>query len=271
MTLFFKNCIPCKVCGYLVSFSYKNKLMVIAILIGRRGSTGLPEKNTMNVLGRPLTAYPIIAAQDSKVVDQIFLSTDDPEIKRIGREYGATIIDRPDHLCTKTALGEDAFAHAYQVAKDRNPNQSIETVVLLFCNSPTVLPDHIRQGVELLKMNPRLDSAVTVSRYNMWSPLRARKLTADGTLQPFVPFEVFGDPKTLNCDRDSQGDVLFADMGVSVVRSKCLEDLSSGLLPQRWMGRKIAPIRNEAGCDIDYAWQIPQTEWWLKTYRPELF
>ena len=36
-------------------------------------------------------------------------------------------------------------------------------------------------------------------------PLRARKQVADGSLQPFVPFETFGDPKTLNCDRDSQG------------------------------------------------------------------
>ena len=75
---------------------------------------------------------------------------------------------------------------------------------------------------------------------------------------------VFGDPKNLNCDRDSQGDVWFADMGLSVVRTNCLEDMENGLLPQKWMGQKIAPIPSWGGCDIDYEWQIPMVEFWLK-------
>ena len=87
-----------------------------------------------------------------------------------------------------------------------------------------------------------------------------------GCLQPFVPFEFFGDPKTLNCDRDSQGDVWYADMGCSIVRPHCLESMEKGLLPQKWMGQKIAPIYQEAGCDIDYEWQVPVVEWWIKKY-----
>ena len=42
----------------------------------------------------------------------------------------------------------------------------------------------------------------------------------------------------LNCDRDSQGDVYFADMSLSVVRSKCFKDMENNLLPQKWMGKK---------------------------------
>ena len=61
---------------------------------------------------------------------------------------------------------------------------------------------------------------------------------SDGTLKPFVKFEYFGNPKTLNCDRDSQGNVYFADMSLSIVRPKCLENLKDGLLPQKWMGKK---------------------------------
>ena len=97
----------------------------------------------------------------------------------------------------------------------------------------------------------------------MWSPLRARKLTSNGSLKPFVKFEYFGNPKTLNCDRDSQGNVYFADMSLSIVRPKCLENLDSGLLPQKWMGRKIMPIKSWGGCDVDYKWQIPGVEHWL--------
>ena len=86
---------------------------------------------------------------------------------------------------------------------------------------------------------------------------------SDGTLQPFVPFETFGDPSTLDCDRDSQGDVWFADMGASIIRPANLDDLDGGLLPQKWMGQRIHPIRNEGGLDVDYPYQLPQAEWWL--------
>ncbi|MEK7375782.1 MAG: cytidylyltransferase, partial [Candidatus Margulisiibacteriota bacterium] len=143
----------------------------------------------------------------------------------------------------------------------------IEFMVLLFCNAPTILPGQIDKGIEVLRKHPEYDSAVTASCYNMWSPLRARKIGKDGLLHPFVPFETFGDPKTLNCSRDSQGDSWFADMGVSIVRPKNLENIEEGLLPQKWMGKKIFPIKQEAGCDVDYEFQMPQVEYWIKKYR----
>ena len=87
-----------------------------------------------------------------------------------------------------------------------------------------------------------------------------------GYLDPFVPFETFGDPSALNCDRDSQGDVYFADMGASIVRPYCLEDLHSGLLPQRWMGRKILPIKQWGDLDVDFPWQLPLVEYWLREH-----
>ena len=81
---------------------------------------------------------------------------------------------------------------------------------------------------------------------------------------PFVPFKSFGNPLKLNCDRDSQGNVYYADMSVSVVRPKCLENIDNGLLPQKWMGKKIAPIKSDAGFDLDFEWQVPQLKYWLK-------
>ena len=86
----------------------------------------------------------------------------------------------------------------------------------------------------------------------------------EGYLQPFVPFETFGNPKNLSCDRDSQGDVFFADMSHSVSRSRALDDIDKGLLPQRWMGQKIIPVYHTFGCDIDLPWQISASQWWLE-------
>jgi hypothetical protein len=237
--------------------------MIASLLLGRQGSVGFPGKNTMNVLGKPLMAYPLIAAKGSKYIDKMFVSTDSPEIKMIGEEYEAIFIQRPPELCSKEALGEDAFRHGYFWIK-QNYDPNLEMLVLLFCNAPTVSSALIDEGIEALRNNPDYDSAVSVSRYNMWSPLRARKINAQGLLDPFVPFETFGDPKTLNCDRDSQGDVWFADMGLSIVKPKCLEHMEDGLLPQKWMGKKIYPLKSWGGLDVDYEWQIPQIEFWLK-------
>ncbi len=238
--------------------------MISALLIGRKGSVGFPGKNTYPVLARPLAFYPMQAAKKARLVDRVFLSTDDEKLMDLGKRQGILIIKRPKYLCNKKALGEDAFIHGFMEIVKRYGEQ--ELIVLLFCNSATVSSTMIDKGIKILRRNPSLDSVVSVSKYNMWSPLRARRIGKDGFLHPFIPFEVFGDPSKLNCDRDSQGNVYFADMGLSVVRPHCLENLGEGLLPQKWMGRKIYPLIQEAGCDVDYEYQIVQTEYWLKKF-----
>jgi hypothetical protein len=239
--------------------------MIAALVLGRDGSKGFPGKNVHPVLGRPLMAYPLLAAKHAPSVNATYVSTDSERIKAIARAHGARTIDRPPELATPQALGEDAYRHGAEVIlrECASRGEPLEFLVLLFCNAATVTSASIEQGVAALRATPEADSAVTVSRYNMWSPLRARRRGADGFLQPFVPFEVFGDPKTLNCDRDSQGDVWFADMGLSIVRPRCFENMAEGLLPQRWMGRRILPIEQWGGLDVDYDWQMPQVEHWL--------
>ncbi|MDH4027439.1 MAG: cytidylyltransferase [Nitrospirota bacterium] len=241
--------------------------MIPALILGRKGSQGFKGKNTFKVSGHPLAYYPMNAAKNTKEIDAVYLSTDDPDLMEIARENGVEVIVRPDHLCTSSALGEDAYVHGYHEIKRSNPGKEIEAVVLLFCNAPMITPETISSGIAALRENPDIDSAVTVSRYNMWSPLRARKINKDGLLDPFVPFETFGDPKTLNCDRDSQGDVWFADMNASIVRPECLENIDKGLLPQKWMGQKIYPLKQWGGLDVDYEWQIPQVEFWLTAHK----
>lgn len=243
--------------------------MIAAILIGRKGSTGLPGKNTMDLEGHPMTWWPLMAAAETPLIDRIYVSTDDPDIAKVAQDFDATIIDRPAYLASKSALGEDAYVHAHQLISAEILPEVADAYVLLMANAVTVSPAQLTEGITVLRERPDVDSAVTVSRYNMWSPLRARREMEDGTLQPFVPIETFGDPATLDCDRDSQGDVLFADMGASIIRPRNLDDLRSGQLPQKWMGRRIHPILNEGGLDVDYAFQVPQAAWWLRMNRPE--
>jgi hypothetical protein len=235
-------------------------------MIGRAGSTGYPGKNVKKVLGRPLCEYPLLAAKKSKFVKKIFVSTDCPKIKKISKKFNAEILERPKKLATNKALGEDVYKFAFDQIKDQLKaiNEKITYLVLLMANAPTIDSKLIDKGISILNNNKNFDSAVTTSVYNMWSPLRARKLSRNKTLIPFVPFKIFGNPKTLNCDRDSQGDVHYADMSVSIVRPNCFNNMKNNLLPQKWMGKNIAPIASEGGCDVDYEWQIPMVEHWLK-------
>ena len=86
------------------------------------------------------------------------------------------------------------------------PELANHIIVLLFCNAPTINCNLIDKAIELLNSDDNADSVVSVSKFNMYSPLRARKLDQENKYMiPFVPFETFGDPNTLNCDRDSQG------------------------------------------------------------------
>ncbi|MFC1621033.1 cytidylyltransferase domain-containing protein [Candidatus Omnitrophota bacterium] len=238
--------------------------MIVALLLGRKGSVGFPGKNLYPVLGRPLALYPMLAARLARSVDKVYISTDCEKLTKLARENDVEIIERPDYLCTDEAKGADAFVHGYSVIKERTSASDIELAVLMFCNAATILPETIEEGIKVLRENPSYDSAVTVSRYNMYSPLRARKIGNDGLLHPFVPFEAIGDPETFNCNRDSQGDAYFADVSVSIVRPYWLENIEEGILPQKWMGKRIYPLKQWGGLDVDYEWQIPQVEYWLK-------
>lgn len=239
--------------------------MIAALLLGREGSVGFPGKNFYPILGRPMMEYPLLAALNAQTVDEVYVSTDSARIKEISFKLGAKVIDRPARLCTKEALGEDAFKHGYEYIR-KELKKDVEFIVLLHCNGPCVLAGQIDEGVKVLRANSGYDSAVTVSEYNMYSPIRARRIGEDGLLYPFIPFECYPKNMTINCNRDAQGNVYFADVCLSVVRPHCLDKLEDGLLPQRWMGRKIYPLKQWGGLDIDFEWQVPQAEFWLEKH-----
>lgn len=234
--------------------------MIAALLIGRGGSRGVPGKNTMTVLGRPLMAYPILAARHSRYVERLFLSTDDAEIAAIGRAAGAELIERPPELASDAALVEDVVQHGYRAIIERAG--PIELLVLLFCNSASIPPGMIDEGVDYLRADPGLDSAVSVSRYNEYSPVRAMRVDDEGLLRNYVDVSSI---EGASCDRDSADDAWFCDCSLWVLRPRCIDPLSDRL-PFRWIGQRVRPMPQEGGLDIDQPHGVAQTEWWLREH-----
>lgn len=235
--------------------------MICGLLVGRGGSVGFPKKNIYPLLDRPLMSYPLLAAKNSSHVDEIYVSSDSEEILKVGKELGAKTITRPPELATSEATIESAFSHGYEFIK-KDCRDEIEFLVILMCNAVSVLPKTIDNGIEVLRSNKNFDSAVTVSGYNMFSPIRARKIVEDGSLAPFVPFENFNFK--IDSNRQKQDVVYFHDCGVSIVRPKCIEHIDNGLLPQKWMGQKIYPLVQEGVLDVDIEQEMPLAEFWLR-------
>ena len=237
------------------------KKEIVAVLFGRGNSKGLPGKNTMTFLGRPLMEFPICAVSGSSRVGARYVSTDSDVIAGIAMNHSWEKIDRPDFLCTDEALLEDAIVHASDSVLADSPD--VKLMVILLCNAPNVSADLIDTAVAKLEERPDLDSVISVSQYPMFAPERARRENSMGQLEPYVDFRHLSED--LSCARQSHDKCFFADGGITVVRIQALEDISKNLLPFRWMGEKIGFIeQNPGGFDIDYEWQIPSLSFWLK-------
>ena len=135
-------------------------------------------KNISGVLNRPMRAYPLMTADNSRRISKTFVSTDSELIASVASQLDATLIALIAELATISALGEQLFQHGYYEIKRllAIEYQSIELITLLFANVPTIIASLIDIGIEMLFEDSDLYSAVTASIYNMWRPLRARRL-----------------------------------------------------------------------------------------------
>jgi hypothetical protein len=238
--------------------------MIPAILIGRESENDFTGKNVIPIYGRPIMAYPLLAAMNSVYVDEVYVMTNSEYVKDITREYcpAAKTIERPSKLSKPDTSVGSVFAHGLKTIKAKY-KKDIEMIVLLFCNSINILSGVIDIGIEVLRENPDIDSAASVSRYNIYNPIRAQRISKTGFLEPFVPMCDYSGSLDITCDRIFRDDVFFHDFGVSIVRPKCLQDNNYGELPHKWMGKKVYPLVQEEGFDADLRWQLPQAQEWL--------
>lgn len=147
----------------------------IAIIPARGGSKRIPEKNIQIFGGLPLMVHSILYAQkNSEIIDEIYVSTDDVEIKKIALQYGAKVIDRPACLSGDLEPTITALKHALECIDD-----TIENVILLQPTNP-LRPQSLLQETFTIYQNENLDSLFTVSRNHQ----KFGKITEN----KFIPF-----------------------------------------------------------------------------------
>lgn len=163
---------------------YNNK-KILAIIPARGGSKGIPHKNIMKINNKPLIAYSIEAANGSKCIDYILVSTDDNEIKNVSLNYGAKVpFLRPEEISNDTAKSIDVVLHAVEFLKSKG--EEFHYVVLLQPTSPLRSSQDIDSAIELL-MKKEEESLVSVCEASE-NPVLMRIIEND-KLKSFVEFK----------------------------------------------------------------------------------
>lgn len=86
-------------------------MKVIAVIPARGGSKGIPRKNLCTIWDEPMIAHSIRIAKMCPLIDEVWVSTDDQEIKWVSESYKAKVIDRPKEISGDFSTDYEVFDH----------------------------------------------------------------------------------------------------------------------------------------------------------------
>lgn len=210
-------------------------MKTIAIIPARGGSKRLPNKNILSFGGIPLFVHSILYAQANKL-DEIYVSTDDENIKKNALEYGAKVIDRPENISGDFEPTVSSLKHVLQ-----NIDFKPENVVLLQPTNP-LRPKKLLQEAFEIYQKSNYDSLFTVTENRH----KFGKIEND----KFIPFNYkIGQ-------RSQDLDPLFYENGLLYISKSelILEDkiLSDNAFPLK-MNHIFANVDIDDQNDFDYA------------------
>ena len=157
---------------------------IIAIIPARGGSKRIPRKNIKDFYGKPLIAYSIEVAKESKLFDKILVTTDDEEIASIAKKYGADVpFIRPKELADDFSGTADVVKHALEWLKSKG--EVFEFACTIYATAPLLQEKYLINGYEKLKSSTAINAfSVTTMPFPIQ---RAFKIDAEGRCEMFSP------------------------------------------------------------------------------------
>ena len=163
---------------------FARKKVKICIIPARGGSKRIPRKNIKYFLGKPIIAYSIQAAVESKCFDEVIVSTDDTEISEVAKSFGASVpFVRPEFLANDYVDTISVIKHAIEWFD--NQNQLPSEVCCLYATAPFVTADSIKKSYDQM-LHTQADYCFTVTSF-AFPVQRAIKVTAENRLKMFYP------------------------------------------------------------------------------------
>jgi pseudaminic acid cytidylyltransferase len=179
-----------------------SRFMRIAVIPARGGSKRIPRKNIKLFAGKPIIAWSILAAKQSKLFDKIIVSTDDKDIAEVAKKWGALVpFLRPDNLSDDYTATAPVVAHA--VSECIKLGFNADWICCIYACAPLIQVDDLQRAVEL-SLNSKHEFIYPVTEYA--HPVqRAMRLKVDGVMEFINPeFEL---------SRTQDLDFLFHDAG----------------------------------------------------------
>lgn len=152
---------------------------VLAVIPARGGSKTLPRKNIIPVMGKPLLAWTVEEARQSRHIDRMVLSSDDDEIIDVAHSLGLEVpFRRPAELATDTTPTNEVLFHLLSKIP------GYDYLVVLQVTSPLRTAEDI-DGCIGKCMHRKAGGCVSVSLAEK-NPYYFRTLDSKGRLQPLI-------------------------------------------------------------------------------------
>ena len=136
-------------------------IKTVAIIPARGGSKGIPRKNVKRLNGKPLIGYIIETVLKVDEIDRVIVSTEDPEIVAVAKEFGAEVpFMRPEELAGDEIGTLPVLQHAINYL-EKKENYKPDVIVLLYATSPMLSNSRIGEAIRLIK-EKNFDSLLSV-------------------------------------------------------------------------------------------------------------
>jgi N-acylneuraminate cytidylyltransferase len=228
---------------------------VLVIIPARGGSKGIPRKNIREFAGYPLISYSIAAGLKAESVTRTIVSTDDEEIARVARQYGADVpFLRPAEFSQDKTLDLPVFKHALEWLAE-NENYYPDVVVQLRPTSPVRPRTCVDDAVKILLDHPEVDSVRGVVDAGQ-NPFKMWKIDkASGRMQPLIGVD--GIKEAYNAPRQSLPDVYWQTGHIDAIRPRAILEKNS------MSGDVIMPLVIDVRytIDIDTPADWERSEW----------
>lgn len=147
---------------------YKDK-KILAIIPARGGSKGLPKKNIKPLLGKPLIGWTIEQAKSCKYIDEIFVSTDCPEIAEVAEHFGVKVPNlRPEELANDSSSSMSVLLYTIELLEKQG--KTFDYVIMLEPTSPLRESKDLELAVEKLFSVEEAESIVGVCKVEAVHP-----------------------------------------------------------------------------------------------------
>lgn len=155
-------------------------MSIVAVITARGGSKRIPRKNIKEFMGKPMLAYAVEAAVNSKVFDEVMVSTDDVEIAEIAKQFGAKVpFMRSEKTANDFATTSDVLEEVVSEYKKRG--KTFDELCCIYPCVPFLTADVIKNAYEKFKTSGA-DRLTPVVKYSF--PIqRAFKLNEQGLLE----------------------------------------------------------------------------------------